>query len=166
MAAIAGPVILYNPVSYPVPNKVSQYIPITDEVAYYGAPNALIITNRVSQTDTGVTMSNLLDYCVVDGQLVRLYNQSETDLINSNNTYLVAQAVIDASNAVIQSKYNARLFASNVVNAVDGISLYLRATAEANWFYINQIRTNQGYPALTRAAYKNMVDTNILNFGQ
>lgn len=166
MAAIAGPVIIYNPVSYPVPHKVTQYIPITDEVAYYGVANALVITNRVSQTDVGVTPSNLLSYCVVDGQVVRLYNQSETDLINSNNTYLAGQSVIDASNAAIQAKYDARLFASNVVNAVDGISLYLRATAEANWFYINQIRTNLGYPALTKLAYKNMVDANISNFGQ
>lgn len=166
IAAIAGPVIIFNPLSYPVPNKVTQYIPITDEVAYYGLPNALVITDRVSQTDSGVTFSNLLNYCVVDGQIVRLYNQSETDLINSNNTYLAQQAIIDASNALVQTKYDARVLASNVVNAADGISLYLRATAEANWFYINQIRTNQGYPALTRAAYKNMIDTNIFNFGQ
>ena len=71
-----------------------------------------------------------------------------------------------ASNKLWTTKYDARAWASNVVNGVDGQSLYLRATAEANWFYLNQIRTNLGYPALTRNAYKTMIDTNIANFGK
>jgi len=70
------------------------------------------------------------------------------------------------SNRLWKTKYDARAWASNVVNGVDGLSLYLRATAEANWFYLNQIRTNLGYPALTRNAYKTMIDTNIANFGK
>ena len=74
--------------------------------------------------------------------------------------------MIDESNALVQAKYDARVFATNVINGTDGLSIYIRAMGEANWFLLNQIRTNDGKPALTKGVYKTMIDTNINAFGQ
>lgn len=166
LAAFAGPVVFYNPVSYPVTNMVNGYAPIIDEVPYLNATNALVITNRITQTGVGVTLSNLVGYCVVDGQLVRLLNSTETSIIASNNAYLEAQSVIAQSNALVQLKYDARVFATNVVTATDGQSLYIRSLGEAIWFQLNFLRTNSGAPALSRGGFNTSVQTNISNFGQ
>lgn len=159
VVGFAGQVVFYDPISSPITNRITRWAPIIDEVPYIGSTNALIITNRSAQSGPGVTLSNLFGWCIVDGTWVRLMSQTELDIIAATN------AIIQ-SNALWQAKYDARDFATNVVNGSDGLSLYIRSMGEANWFLINQIRTNFGYPGITRGAYKTMIDTNINNFGQ
>lgn len=155
----ASDLVLFNPTSYPVTNRVTGYRYSVNTPDYVGVPGVLIITNRAAQSDTGVRATNLTTACVVDGGWVRLTNAVEFTLIASNNAW-------SSSNSVWMAKYDAREFATNVVSGTDGLSLYLRAMGEANWWLLNNIRTNQGMPALTKGAYKTMIDTNIEAFGQ
>jgi len=150
-AGLATDIVFYNPISSPITNRVTNYELSLNEVVYRNATNALIITNRIAQIGSGVNAITYLS-SVVDGQTVRLLTQAELDLISSNN--------------VVIAKYEARVFATNVVNGTEGLNLFLRSLGEANWFYINQIRTNAGQPSLSRAAYLNMINNYINSFGQ
>lgn len=151
--------MFFNPTSSPVTNRVTSYAPTVDEVAYYGVTGALIITNRSAQIGLGVTTTNITSMCVVDGQNVRLMTGDELQMIVDTNALLAAAAAI-------QAKIDARSFVSNVVVGTDGLSLYIRSMGEANWFLLNNLRTNTGLPALTKGVYKTMVETNINTFGQ
>ena len=164
--AFSTDMVFFNPASSPVPNKVTSYALSLNEVVYRGDPGALAITNRAVQIGAGVTFSNLTLVCVVDSQLVRLYNQSDLDRISASNVIWAAEAVVATSNALVATKLEARQTASNVVAATDGNSLFLRSLSEANWFLINQIRTNAGNPALSKGTYLQMIYTNINSFGQ
>lgn len=159
LSALSGPVVFFNPISSPVTNRVTSYAPTVDEVAYYGVTGALIITNRSAQIGLGVTTTNITSMCVVDGQNVRLMTGDELQMIVDTNALLAAEAAL-------QAKIDARSFASNVVVGTDGLSLYIRSMGEANWFLLNNLRTNAGLPALTKGVYKTMVETNINTFGQ
>jgi len=159
VVAFCGDVVLYDPVSSPITNKVIRYSLSVNPAAYPNATNMLWITNRTAQSAPGVTVSNLTTWCVVDGGWVRLMTQAEADRIAATNAII-------ASNNAWMAKYEARVFATNVINGSDGLSLYIRAMGEANWFLLNRIQTNLGYPALTKGVYKTMIDTNIANFGQ
>lgn len=154
----ASDFVQYDIASTPIANRVVRWMPSQNTPEYAGVPGFLQITNIAAQRGAGVTLTNLYS-CVVDGQLVRLMTQAELDIIAAANA-------VAASNALVQAKYDARVFATNVINGEDGLSLYIRAMGEANWFFLNQIRTNDGKPALSRAAYKNTIDANIDAFGQ
>lgn len=166
LCAVASDVVQYNPVSSPVPNKVVAYLLSVNTPEYIGKTNYLVITNTAAQKGAGVTTSNLTLVCVVDGQQVRLYNQADLDRIAASNVIWAAEAVIQASNDLVQTKFEARQFATNVITAADGLSLYIRAMGEANWWLLNNIRTNLGMTSLSKGIYKAMVETNINTFGQ
>lgn len=157
-AAVASDVIEFNPTSYPVTNGVVRYLPSMNTPEYENRAGFLVLTNPAAQRGTGVYMTNL-SWCVVDGQMVRLTNSTEHSLIISNNTW-------SSSNAAYMVKLDARRWSSNVVNQTDALSLYLRAVGEANWFYLNYIRTNDGKSALPRATYLNQINIYIDSIGQ
>ena len=162
VALIANDIVFYNPVSSPITNRVTSFRESLNEILYVGATNALIITNRAAQSGPGVTLSNLTYWCVVDGRWVRVMSQAEVDRIAATNALneLAAQASL---------KYEARVFASNIIvatNVTEGQQLFLRALGQTTWFLVNQIRTNDGKPAITPGAFATMIYTNIDNFSQ
>lgn len=159
ISGLSTDVVFFNPTSFPVTNRVTSYQLSLNEVVYRGVAGALIITNRSAQIGLGVSQSNATSMCVVDGQNVRLMTGDELQMIVDTNALLAAAAAI-------QAKIDARSFASNVVVGTDGLSLYIRSMGEANWFLLNNLRTNTGLPALTKGVYKIMVETNINTFGQ
>lgn len=157
-AALATDIVFFDPVSTPVPNRVQRLDKSLNEINYIGATNALIVTNLTAQRGAGMNLANL-SACVVDGQKVRLMTQAELDIIAATNALIAAAAEA-------QAKADARAFAKNVIHGTDGLTLYIRALAEANWFYLNQIRTNLNKPALSRTEFKNKIEENINALGQ
>lgn len=155
----AGDVVFFDPVSVPVTNRVTRFALSLNPAAYRDATNMLWITNRAEQITAGVTQSNITSVCVVDGQTVRLFSQAETDRIAATNALNAAQALLDA-------KYEAREYATNVVNGTGGQELFIRSLGETCWFLINYTRTNDGKVGITKAAFGAMIQTNIANFGQ
>jgi hypothetical protein len=155
----ASDFVVYDEASYPVTNRARGYLLSVNTPEYLGRNGYLMITNRESQIGSGVTLSNLAGWCVVDGNAVRLMVAAELSLISSNNAWAV-------SNATLSAKAEARMWASNVVNESDGLALFLRAMGEANWYFLNNIRTNLSAPALPKAEYTNAIFNYINIFGQ
>ena len=155
---VASDVVFYDPVSAPITNRVTSYQLSLSDVVYRNATNALIVTNRSTQILSGVN-AQTYGQSVVDGQTVRLMTQAELDRIAATNA-------LNAAAAEAQMKYDARSYASNIVSATDGQSLFLRSIFKATWLLINNTRTNAGQSVISQNAYLTIVYTNIADYGQ
>lgn len=157
--ASATDIVIFNPRSSPITNRVTGVLLSQNTPSFVGVPGALIISDRSLQILMDVTAGNIVSHGVVSNQFVRLLTSAELSEIAATN------AIIEAESVEL-NKQSAREYATNVVTAVDGQSLFLRSIFKATWLLINNTRTNAGQPVISQNTFLSIVQTNIADFGK
>lgn len=159
--ALASPVILFNPTSSPVTNRVIAYITNADTSLYVNKTNALILPG--SFLTNGVT--NLLIGSVPGSGIPdtdwKASNRTVVLLSSADNT-TISNAIAVASNTSLTNRYaQARTNALTIVTNDFEAGRIQRAFAEVVMKELNILRTNAGMAVRTTLQLKNAMNTEL-----
>lgn len=155
--AIANDIVFFNPTSSPITNRVTGYAVSLNEPLYYGATNALIITNVAAQIGAGV-MTNLAG-SVVQWPNVRLMTAAELNRIAATNALIAAASVAT-------QRSNDMAAAAQMLNATNSEGRILRAFALLTLDQINTLRqrtTLTALPVITTNVFLGAMSNMVIN---
>jgi hypothetical protein len=125
--ALGSNVVIVNPTSAPITNRVTQLVTSADTLAYQGATNAFI--NPVLPATGSVN-----EWKVSNG-VVMVLSQADSNAITIYNSNLVFQVTTNR-------QYQAKAAATNTVEDLNEMGRLIRALAEVTMDEINILRAS------------------------